>query len=224
VENIRKAQRKPLELLFAVLVARHSAGVTVLQDRMWPDLEGDSARGAFDLSLHRLRKLLHHKEAIIVSGGKVTLNRDVVWIDVDAFEKLCALDIPAANVSAHRDRLLDLYRGPLLPDEDLPWLDPFRDRLRGQFVRAVLAHSRLLQIECQWAVLTNFLQSAVDAEPLEELFYRDFMKAYLEQGRISDVIAVYNNLAAALKGTKGNLPSPTMRAFYAKCQADHADV
>jgi DNA-binding SARP family transcriptional activator len=82
----------------------------------------------------------------------------------------------------------------------------------------------LLQIECQWAVLTNFLQSAVDAEPLEEMFYRDLMKAYLEQGLISDVIAVYNNLAVALKGTKGNLPSPTMRAFYAKCQADHADV
>jgi DNA-binding SARP family transcriptional activator len=98
--------------MFSATLSDMSAFYTNVPDGpMWPNLEGDSARGAFDLSLHRLRKLLHHKEAIIVSGEKMTLNRDVVWIDVDAFEKLCTLDIPAANASAHRGRLLDFIPG-----------------------------------------------------------------------------------------------------------------
>ncbi|MBC7944792.1 MAG: hypothetical protein H7X91_05940, partial [Burkholderiales bacterium] len=55
---------------------------------LWPAADGDAARNAFDVALHRLRKLFQRNDAVLLREGKLSLNPFVCWVDVWAFESL----------------------------------------------------------------------------------------------------------------------------------------
>ena len=50
-----KAQQKPMSILKELLPSPAGVDSGGLMQRLWPDLDGDAARNAFDLALHRLR-------------------------------------------------------------------------------------------------------------------------------------------------------------------------
>src|SRR5258707_14851763 len=80
--------RKPQELLHA-LIARGGSEVSagVLIDALWPDSEGDAAYHALESALYRLRQLLGARDTVSMEGGKVSLNRDQLWVDMWQFEE-----------------------------------------------------------------------------------------------------------------------------------------
>ncbi len=65
VQFSRKSQQKPLEMLKA-LISLGGRGIRKeqLQDLLWTDVEGDTAHQNFEITLHRLRKLLGVERAI----------------------------------------------------------------------------------------------------------------------------------------------------------------
>src|SRR5580700_2005893 len=80
--------RKPQELLQALIAfggTEVSAGVLI--DALWPDSEGDAAYHALESALYRLRQLLGTRDAVRMEGGKVSLNRDPLWVDMWKFEE-----------------------------------------------------------------------------------------------------------------------------------------
>lgn len=126
-----KAPRKVLALLKAIIAfGGRDVKDYLLIDALWADQEGDVARDAFRVALHRLRKLLGRNDAIISDEGRVGFDPTLCWVDTMAFEN--GLQRPA-----HAARALDRYRGPFLPgDIDEPWTAPMRERLRKRFVNA----------------------------------------------------------------------------------------
>jgi LuxR family maltose regulon positive regulatory protein len=62
-----------------------SAGVLI--DAMWPDPEGDAAYHALESALYTVRELLGARDAVRMEGGKVSLNRDQLWVDMREFEE-----------------------------------------------------------------------------------------------------------------------------------------
>jgi DNA-binding SARP family transcriptional activator len=52
-----------------------------------PDSEGDAAYHALESALYRLRQLLGARDAVRMEGGKVSLNRDQLWVDMWKFEE-----------------------------------------------------------------------------------------------------------------------------------------
>lgn len=124
----RKTPRRLLSLLQCI-IARGGDDVPVhaLMDDIWPDADGDDAHRRLTLALHRLRMLLGAADAIVLQGGKVCLNRDLVWVDVlsllSADEADCCNDPGDADGLALADRFL--------ASEPLePWMAPMRHRLR----------------------------------------------------------------------------------------------
>jgi DNA-binding SARP family transcriptional activator len=89
LRHARKAQRRVLDLIKA-LVALGAEGVSrdAIAGALWPESEGDAARDAFEVTLHRLRKLLGRDDAIQLSHGMLHLNHVVAWTDALAFERL----------------------------------------------------------------------------------------------------------------------------------------
>ncbi|MGD8476473.1 MAG: BTAD domain-containing putative transcriptional regulator, partial [Burkholderiales bacterium] len=146
-EASRKAQKKPLELL-AALVAKGMSGTdrTLIAQELWPDSEGDSAESALRMTLHRLRKMLQNDDAVVMQDSRIKLNPDIVWVDAWAFELACA-NVSAINESAvdeadggagAANSLFELYRGPAFGREaPQPWMLPARERWRAKFISAV---------------------------------------------------------------------------------------
>ena len=116
-----KAQRKPLELL-KVMIALGDRDVAVdrLIDILWPE-PGASGQKSFDITLHRLRKLLGSDAAVEVSDRHASLNRHMVWVDAHVLDRLLEVHVPASAalppieaLEAAAPRVLNLYGGAFL--------------------------------------------------------------------------------------------------------------
>src|SRR6202041_3589419 len=111
--------RKPQELLQA-LVALGGIEVSsgALIDALWPDSEGDAAYHALESALYRLRQLLGARDAIRMEGGKVSLDRDQLWVDMWEFEEELRTPYGPQAAGVERiGRLRRLYQGRFLQHE-----------------------------------------------------------------------------------------------------------
>src|SRR3984885_14762082 len=123
--SIPSRLRKPQELLQALIAfggTEVSAGVLI--DALWPDSEGDAAYHALESALYRLRQLLGVRDAVRMEGGKVSLNRDQLWVDMWEFdEELQRLHDPEGNDIERIGLLRRLYQGLFLKHEaEKPWV------------------------------------------------------------------------------------------------------
>jgi hypothetical protein len=138
----RKAQRKPLELLKA-LVARGPKGARMdaLAAALWPHGEGDTAHHALETTAYRLRRLLGDNAALVLRSGRLALDPARVFVDAWAFEALVAragalhAAGDAAGAARVAARARALYRGELLEDDEHPLVAEARSRLATQLRR-----------------------------------------------------------------------------------------
>jgi DNA-binding SARP family transcriptional activator len=72
------------------------------------------------------------------------LNPQLCWLDVRALEGVLTQIESASEEGADErqaaaltERLFALYRGPLLPEVDEPWISKPRERLHARFLRSV---------------------------------------------------------------------------------------
>ncbi len=204
-----KVQQRPLMLLKALLIAGESGKAGhALAAQLWPD--SDDSKAALNTTLHRLRKLLGHDGAILVSGGKVKLSDARVWTDVAAFTELCAQiecapeTAPASSLAAD---LLALYQGPFLDGQEESWLLAARDRWRNQFLRAVGKLGQSLEESNSWAAANQLYARALEAEPLAESLYRSLMRCAHAQGDPGAATSFYRRCGAVLSALTGRKPS-----------------
>ncbi len=140
--------RKPQELLQALVAfggIEVSAGVLI--DALWPDSEGDAAYHALESALYRLRQLLGARDAVHMEGGKVSLNRERLRVDMWEFEEeLQRPHNPEANGIERISRLRLLYQGHFLKHEtEKLWVLKARQELRDRLLRAIRDAAR----ECE---------------------------------------------------------------------------
>ena len=78
--------------MLKALVSLGAEGVSrdAIATALWPESEGDAARDVFEVTLHRLRKLLGRDDAVQLSHGMLHLNPTIVWTDALAFERAAA--------------------------------------------------------------------------------------------------------------------------------------
>jgi ATP/maltotriose-dependent transcriptional regulator MalT/DNA-binding SARP family transcriptional activator len=201
-----KAQKKPLELLKALITyGGRQVDATMLTSVVWPDAEGDDAKTSFDSNLYRLRKLLDIDGALTLAEGKLSLNPELVWLDVWAFDN--ALD--AGNVEA----ALAIYRGHFLAlDAPLPWTLPARDRLQSKLVRAVLAAGDALERAGDWGRARAIYERTLEVDNLAEAVYRRLMVCLREEGNPAGALTTYRRCRELLSIVLGRSPSPETEA------------
>jgi two-component SAPR family response regulator len=217
-----KTQKKPLELLkCALTLGGRGVDSGALTEALWPDLDGDAARNAFDLALHRLRKLLHHDDAVSMQDGKLTLDAKRIWADLWAFERLCAQfegradqEVTPASASEAAERLLRYYAGHFLVADAAPWTLSMRERLRSKLLRAIAAMGQHLERHALWDEAIVLYRRANELDSLAEEFYRRLMLAYRAQGRIAEALDVYRRCRDLLSITLGVEPSAPTQALY----------
>jgi DNA-binding SARP family transcriptional activator len=213
-----RAPKKTLNLLKAlVCMGGEHVRDHRLIDALWPDDEADAARAAFNVTVHRLRKLLGNADAIMVEGGAVSLNPELCWVDAFAFERLGDWGAGKPTDETAREMAIDLYRGNLLPGElEEPWSARLRERLKACFIRQVRnAGARHEQAgELQRAI--DLYSRGLEADDLTEAFYQGLMRCHLALGCAADAVAAYRRmqqLFGAILGIKPSLESERLQAL-----------
>ncbi len=229
----RKTPRRVLALLQAIIAlganGAHSTHSTCsvsrerLSEALWPDADGDAARDAFEIALHRLRKLLHGEQAIRLEGGLVKLDPRHVWIDILAFEQFAdeiqrEPDTAAGQTAfTHAvEKALTLYAGHFLTDQiEQPWVLPARERLRSKFERLIEHAGAHWEHTNALAQATNLYQRAIELDPLAEAVYRHLMRVHAKAGRHAEALATYRRCRHMLSVVLGIEPSAETEALHA---------
>jgi len=215
----RKLQRKPLELLKA-LIAFGCANVDAqrLAESVWPELDGDSAMAAFHAALLRLRKLLKHDGLLQLQEGKLSLDVSRCWVDTLAIEHIfVALEsLPEmTGAGAAAASLLAIYRGDFLGgEEEKPWILPTRERLRRRFLGCVALVGDRLETEQDWAAAIGLYERALAVSNLSENIYRRLMRCHIAQGHHAEAIETYRRCRELMSIVLSTKPSAETDALY----------
>jgi LuxR family transcriptional regulator, maltose regulon positive regulatory protein len=206
----RKAPKKTLALLKALIARGGAAPDSALIDLFWPDEPGDAASKSLAAAVHRLRQLLTVPDAVVQQGGQVSLDPQHVWVDAWSFERGLASGDARMVVEA-----LELYRGAFLAEEEgESWPVALRERLRGKFVHAVAEHAaRLEAAQCHDEAIGWYLRG-IDADPVVELFYQGLMRCYQRLDRLPEAVSVYRRLKQVLSVTLSLPPSEGTERLY----------
>src|SRR6201982_1318396 len=157
----RRQQRKPLELLQALIAfGGTEVGAGKLTDALWPDSEGAAGYHALESALYRLRQLLGAPSAVLMAGGKLSLDRRQVWVDMCAFEsELRAANVDDSSPTERLARMRELYSGDFLAQEiEKTWAVERRQSLRERFVRAIGVCARSYENRGLWQEAADVYQ------------------------------------------------------------------
>lgn len=213
-------QQKPIELL-QCLIALGGRGINkgYLSASVWPEADGDGAANCYDVTLHRLRKLLKHENALLASDSRLTLNNTAVWVDAWTFERLLtqidslmqAYPVPEGDLGmVHMlDQAMRLYQGGFLIREALkPWGLQMQERLRSRLMRSIVRVGAHAENHARWEICIHCYQTGLEIDPLYELFYQRLMICYRATRRIPEALAVYQRCRANLATGLHVAPSP----------------
>jgi len=208
--STKARHQRHLEILQA-LIALGGRGVHVelLSEALWPEADGDKAQSSFDVTLHRLRKMIELKDVILVNNRRVTLNNKLVWVDVwefecsvnDAENLLERINEPGAlwELARNQQRLLSLYQGAFLEGESAgPWSLPLRERLRSKLLRHMLEAGRVWESAGQWKQAIRCYRKGLEIDPLFESLYERLMLCLRQTGQISQALTTYQRCRAIL--------------------------
>jgi LuxR family transcriptional regulator, maltose regulon positive regulatory protein len=213
----RRRQRKPLELLQALIAfGGIEVGADRLTDALWPDSEGDAGYHALESALYRLRKLLDAPSAVVMAGGKLTLDRRKVWVDMWAFEsELRAGNADDSSPAERLARLLELYSGHFLAQEvEKTWAVEKRLILHERFVRAIGDFARSYEKRGLWQEAVGVYQIGIEVNSVAEEFHRGLMMCHRELGDHGAAVQAYRRCSELLLKRLGVQPSSKTLALY----------
>jgi LuxR family maltose regulon positive regulatory protein len=209
--------RKPQELLQALIAlggTEVSAGLLI--DALWPDSEGDAGYHALETALYRLRQLLGARDAVRMEGGKASLNRDQLWVDMWEFEKELqrTLDQGASGIE-RIGRLRLLYQGHFLQHEaEKPWVLKARQELRDRLLGAIRGAARECEHARRWEDAANLYRSGIELDSLDEGLYRGLMHCHQELGDHSEALQAYRRCRELLTRFLGIPPNAKTQALF----------
>jgi len=229
VQASRKAQRKPLELLKALIaLGGRDVSEDALTHALWPDAEGDKAPVAFDTTLHRLRRLLGTPGALTLFDRKLTLSARHCWVDCWTVERLMrdldlafkehrAIDSQVAEIGA---RIESLYHGMFLgSDTPTAWSLSLRERLRSRYLRYITYVGRFWEAAGQHERAIEIYRKGLETDNLMEHFYQQLMHCHLQIGQRAEALAVYYRCERVLSKLLGIRPGHVTEALRARAQS-----
>jgi len=223
-----KAQLKPLELLKVLASApQHKVDLRQVQGWLWPDATPDSAKAAFEVAVHRLRKLMGLDEAVRLSAGKLQLSAQHVWVDAAAFEDWLdeaqrELDAQPRASAAQllAERLFADYRGRLFgDDEPAPWSIGPRERLHTKFLQLVGGLGRFHEVQKDWARAAAIYERGLAQDQLAEEFYRGLIRCQLARNESAAALHTFRRCREILSVVLGVSPAPATMALITKVPA-----
>jgi DNA-binding SARP family transcriptional activator len=185
---------------------------------LWPELDGEHARGALNQAVRYLRRSLG--DDVLQSQGEeeVGVDRDRLWCDAIAFR--------TAYDAGDLEQVLEVYQGPFLngffadaSPEFEQWVESERAEFRSQ---ATIAATALSEGAEQGADLKQALQwsrRAAAIAPDNEMVVARLIRLLDENGDRVGALSSYEALRRRLMEDFGAKPSSETEAIAARIRA-----
>lgn len=233
LRSSRKSPGKPLQLLKALIAAggRQVSAANLATD-IWPDKDGDLAQRTFETTLHRLRKYLGDDRYLLMEDGRLTLNSELVWVDVWDCERqmtklrgLLLQHVDAGKVSeisACTNRIMSFYQGHFLSrEQSTSWSVSMEERLKNRFIHAMLALGSFWEQQELPAMAVACYRKGIEVDDLVETFYQRLMLCLDQIGRQPEAIACYRQCEHVLAVVLGLEPTDETQQIYRSMTSDY---
>ena len=196
-------------------VSKEEVGVA-----LWPEASASQIRNSFHVTLHRLRGLLGHAEAIRVEGNRYSVDPAFVgFFDVPQFESRAKAALAATRKGRDGgDELLaaiELYRGELLQSESAgEWHLERRERLQQTYLELLEAAGRQLLAAGRAAEAAAIYRRWIAADDLGEEAYRRLMLCLEALNEAPEALRVYRKLTTVLRKELDVEPEKASRELY----------
>jgi DNA-binding SARP family transcriptional activator len=203
-----------LQLLVFFAVTGRPVGRDTIVDRMWPDLDGDSAVNALKMCVHRARVQLESSEAITSRKGSYALGDNVTT----TYQHI--LDLAGAAQSRTltdetRKELPGVYerlsRGLMAGWAAWTWFVPYT-RVLTDAMRSIAKHLVLEQIERgEFQLAQQNARTMIDVEFFDESARMLLLQVYMGMGNRKAALCEYREYSNLLERELGELPSPSLQ-------------
>lgn len=202
------AQSKVVGLL-AYLALSHP-GTYQRRDRivglLWPELDQAHARTALRKAIHLARGTLGDESIVNRGDEELAIGPAALWCD--------AAELRVASSKGHLGRVVDLYRGDLLPGFHLPechdfdaWLSDRRTELEEETVAACLALAKHLEDEAHRTEAANYARKAARLAWTNERVLRRSLMMLDRLGDRAGALRLYEEFAERLRRQMEAAPS-----------------
>jgi LuxR family maltose regulon positive regulatory protein len=213
IEDKEWDRSQPKQLLKAVIThGSRKVSKDLLIEDLWPEETPRATQMAFDVTLHRLRRILEPKierdfgsSYIHLKEGLVSLDPELCKLDIDKFlsflkrgeEKEKEGDIKGA-LSLYLEAT-EQYRGDfLLEDLYCQRIEVKREELKGKYINLIHKIANLYEKQGALKKAIFFYKRAVQKDPLLEESYQKLMVLYSQQKKRNEALKVYEECKKAL--------------------------
>lgn len=212
IKTSRKAQKKPLSVIKALIAfGGEKVPENKIIEALWPDSDGDTGHQALATTLHRLRKLLGDN-VIELKAGKLSLNKQLVWVDVWAFEY-------NAKRADSEIKSINLYQAQFLEsDKGEYWTISPHEILHQKYLSLVIAIGEKLEKEKAWQQACDCYLQALTIDTMAEVLYQRLMQCYMQIDRVGDAIKIYRQCFRLFNTNLGIEPSTKTKQLFLQLQ------
>ncbi len=206
-------------LAFFVTFRRERVPLDRILEALW---SGTDSRGkmAFHTALYRLRQALRvfgqSAKFILVEAGEYWLDAAYFQIDVDEFDATLAKARATNGEEAFQwyQHAISLYHGEYLANLYYEWVFPERRRLIEAYINALQSCAEYLLSSGGYPQALEYLQIALNIDPLMEDFHCLAMRCYAAMGDRAGLMRQYQQLQQILRDELSLQPMPmTQRLF-----------
>ena len=184
----------------------------------WPEIEEPSRlKMRFKNEIYRLRRAVG-KDIILYENDLYSFNHSSDYeYDVEAFGELLFQSRLAKEPNVRIELLqkaVNLVHGQLLEDIYTVWVEPERERIKQEFLAALLELADLLKNTNQVHVALNTYQQAIDYDPTFETAYLLAMKLYLQVNDRGSTLRLYDAYTEMMRQELDLPPSAEIEAIF----------
>jgi DNA-binding SARP family transcriptional activator len=211
-------------LVFLLLHPHRAFSRSYVAGTFWPDAEEAAARQGLRVALVALRKLLEERpeqkdSLLVTSRSEIQLHSGPrLWVDV--WELRRRLDesrrLPRGSGEWFEalERVVALYRGPLVPDIDNDWCLPLRDELRQQALAVLQELTRAEEERRQHRRAIDWARRALEVDGCAEESHRDLIRLHSLLGERASAIHQYHECRRILREELGAAPDEATQRLF----------
>ncbi len=235
-ELLERSPRGLLLLQYLLVYHGQRVSAETLTKVMWPKQDSAHPESALKTLISRLRTMMKQispaLEACLLTarGGYRWETQPGVAVDIEEFEQL------ARHLSGHIDgqeetwasfqRMLELYTGPLLSDQEgQAWLLERREELHQSYLAVLDEAMTRLESEGRYDTALSICREAMDAAPGSGALHLRLLRQLTHAGRDGEAVKQLQ-LSAALVRSQPQLAnaSTVLDAYYRQLMQANRDI